>query len=84
MLGLYCHSPLCNLTCMFHFSMFLHGKISIYINNKTIDEVDELKYLGIYIDRRFSFDKYIDKLYEKAVTMLSKSAKISWGLGQRH
>jgi len=34
--------------------------LNIYLNNKCLEEVSELKYLGIYFDSRFSFDRYVD------------------------
>jgi len=35
-------------------------KLNIYLNNKCLEQVSKLKYLGIYSDSRFSFDRYVD------------------------
>jgi len=61
-------------------------EINIYLNNKTIEQVNEMKYLGIYLDRKFSFDKHIAHIHDKAIGLLhalSKSAKLTWGLGNK-
>ena len=34
--------------------------LNIYLNNKRLERVSELKYLEIYFDSRFSFDRYVD------------------------
>jgi hypothetical protein len=33
--------------------------INIYLNNRRLDVVNDLKYLGIYFDCRLTFDKHI-------------------------
>jgi hypothetical protein len=48
--------------------------------------VEEMKYLGIYFDSRLTFHKYVENTAEKSRTliyMLSKFAKLQWGLGHR-
>jgi hypothetical protein len=55
----------------------------IYLNNKKLQEEDTIKYLGIIIDRRFSFNEHIEYITGKCIKLihaLSKSAKINWGL----
>ena len=45
-----------------------------------------MKYLGIYQDKQFNFSKQIDHVTEKTITlinMLTKSAKLQWGLGHK-
>jgi hypothetical protein len=45
-----------------------------------------MKYLGIYFDCRLKFDKHVENIVEKSTTMthmLSKSAKLHWGLGHK-
>ena len=45
-----------------------------------------MKYLRIYLDRKFSFDKHIAHIHDKANVLLyalSKSAKLTWGLGNK-
>jgi len=60
--------------------------LNIYLINKRLEQVSELKYLGIYFDSRFSFDRYIDYITGKCTAirnMLTKSPKLKWGLGNR-
>ena len=59
-------------------------KIKIYLNHKTVEQVTELKYLGIYFDAKFKFGKHVEKVAEKTmqvVNLLSRAAKLQWGLG---
>jgi ribonuclease HI len=60
--------------------------IHIFINNRRLEQVTEMKYLGIYFDSRLEFYKHIDHLTEQSRTviyMLSKTAKLYWGLGYK-
>ena len=60
--------------------------VNIYINNKAIEVVDIIKYLGIYFDSKLLFNKHIEVIAERATTlvnMLSRSAKLQWGLGYK-
>jgi hypothetical protein len=60
--------------------------LNIYLNNKHLEQVSELKYLGIYFDSRFSFDRHVDYITGKCtpiINMLAKSAKLKWGMGHR-
>jgi len=60
--------------------------INVYLNNRKLEQVTEMKYLGIYFDRRLTFDKHIENIVEKSTTMtqmLGKSAKLHWGLGHK-
>lgn len=57
--------------------------IKIYLNNKPLEQVTTLKYLGIIIDDKLKFSQHISYVAEKCsklIFSLSKSAKISWGL----
>lgn len=57
--------------------------ISIYLNNKKLEQVNTLKYLGIIFDTKFTFNDHIDNVVTrctKLINILSKAAKISWGL----
>ena len=51
-----------------------------------MEQVSELKYLGIYFDSRFSFDRHGDYITGKCtpiINMLAKSAKLKnwiWGI----
>ena len=60
--------------------------LNIYLNNKRLEQVSELKYLGIYFDSRFSFDRHVDYIAGKCtpiIKMLAKSATLKWGLWHR-
>jgi hypothetical protein len=60
--------------------------INVYLNNRGLDQVTEMKYLGIYFDCRLKFDKQVENIVEKSTTMthmLGKSAKLHWGLGHK-
>lgn len=60
--------------------------INIYLNNKTLEQVDTLKYLGIYVDKKFRFDHHINQIHDKAISIfhtLSKAAKLKWGIGNK-
>ena len=60
--------------------------INIYLNNRRLEVVKGLKYLGISFDSRFKFDKHVNYAAEystKLVYMLRRSAKLQWGLGQK-
>jgi hypothetical protein len=57
--------------------------INIYLNNKPLEQVTTLKYLGIIIDDKFKFSQHISYAAEKCIKLiqsLSKSAKVTWGL----
>jgi hypothetical protein len=59
--------------------------LNIYLNNKRLEQVSELKYLGIYFDSRFSFGRHVDYIRGKStpiINMLAKSAKLKgvWGI----
>ena len=61
-------------------------RISIYLNGKTIEQTDEIKYLGILVDNHFHFSKHINHVAEKAIKIvyaLSRYAKLNWGLGSQ-
>jgi len=58
--------------------------LNIYVNNKRLEQVSELTYLGIYFDNRFSFDRHVDYITEKCIhiiNMLVKSANLKWDMG---
>ena len=60
--------------------------INIYLNNKSIQQVTEIRYLGILIDRKFSFHSHIQGIHDKSISLihkLAKSAKLTWGLGNK-
>ena len=58
-------------------------EIKIYLNNKPLEQVTTMKYLGIVIDDKFKFSHHISHVADKCTKLifsLSKSAKIHWGL----
>ena len=60
--------------------------INIYINNRRLETVKEVKYLGIYFDNRLTFNKHINYLpgnSTKLIHMLGSCAKLHWGLGNK-
>ena len=60
-------------------------KISIYLNYKQLEQVCDIKYLGVHIDHKFKFYnhvKYITDRCCKLINILARSARISWGLRQ--
>jgi hypothetical protein len=60
--------------------------INVYINNRRLEMVKEMKYLGIYFDNWFTFGTHIKYLAEKStklIHMLGRSAKLQWGLGNK-
>jgi len=58
-------------------------EINIYLNNKPLEQVTTMKYLGIIIDDKFKFCAHISYTAERSAKLihsLSKSAKLTWGL----
>jgi len=57
--------------------------VSIYLNNKLLEQVNTIKCLGIIIDSKLNFREhliYTSTKCSKLIHALSKSAKLSWGL----
>jgi len=57
--------------------------LEIYLNNKPLKQVNNLKYLGVIIDSKLTFRDHINHVTEKCTKLiftLSKSAKLTWGL----
>ena len=60
--------------------------INMYLNNRRTEQVQEIKYLGIYFDNRLNFHKHIEQITDKTrkmIYMLGKTAKLYWGLGHK-
>jgi hypothetical protein len=60
--------------------------ISIYINNKPIEQATKMKYLGLIIDNKFKFSEHISYTAErssKIIHSLSKSATLTWGISHK-
>jgi len=58
-------------------------EINVFLNNKLLEQVTQMKYLWIIIDNKFKFSEHISYAAEKCTKLihsLSISAKISWGL----
>ena len=57
--------------------------VKIYLNNRLLEQVNTMKYLGIILDSKFTFKEHIKYAAErcsKLIHTLSKSAKLNWGL----
>ena len=60
--------------------------IDIYLNNRRLEVVKEMKYLGIYFESQPTYDshiKYISENSTKLIHMLGRSVKLHWGLGHK-
>ena len=60
--------------------------INIFLNNKRLEQVKEIKYLGIHFDSKLTFSSHIEHITEKSrklIYMLSRTAKLTWGLGHK-
>jgi len=58
-------------------------EVEIYLNNKILEQVNSIKYLGILSDSKITFQDhvyYVEEKYTKLIFTLSKSAKVTWGL----
>jgi hypothetical protein len=58
-------------------------EISVYMNNKLLEQVQKIKHLGIIIGSKLNFREhimYISNKCTKLIHTLSKSAKQRWGL----
>jgi hypothetical protein len=57
-------------------------EISVYMNNKPLEQVEKIKYVGIIIDSKLNFREhslYISRKCTKLIHALSNSAKQCWG-----
>jgi hypothetical protein len=55
----------------------------VYIKNKKLNQVNQIRYLGILFDNKLTFREYINYIEEKCTKIiftLARSAKITWGL----
>jgi hypothetical protein len=62
------------------------GEIKIFLNDKKLEQVKTIKYLGIHFDERLSFYNHIEQIADKsrALTyMLNRTAKLKWGMGHK-
>jgi len=61
-------------------------EVYIYLNNKPLEQVNNIKYLGIILDSKLNFREHIIHTSRKCSTLihtLAKSAKLNWGLKQK-
>ena len=61
-------------------------EFKISLNNRSLEQVTEMKYLRIHFDSRLSFNKHTEQIADKsrALTyMLNRTAKLHWGLGHK-
>ena len=61
-------------------------RLNLYLNNKKLEIVTNLKYLGIYFDCKLTFNRHIEHIAEKCTSlihMLGRTAKLQWGLGHK-
>jgi len=57
--------------------------ITVFLNNKPLEQVTQMKYLGIILDHKFRFHEHITYAAEKSAKLihsLSKVAKLTWGI----
>jgi hypothetical protein len=57
--------------------------LNVYLNNRKLEQVTTLKYLGIIIDHKFTDKEHIAYVAEgcaKLIHGLSRAAKVSWGI----
>jgi hypothetical protein len=57
--------------------------ITVYLNNKPLEQVTQIKYLGIILDHKFRFNEHMTYAAEKCAKLihsLSKAAKLTWGI----
>ena len=60
-----------------------HKSITVYLNNKQLDQVTKLKYLGIILDHKFRFNEHITYTAErcgKLIHSLARAAGMTWGI----
>jgi hypothetical protein len=60
--------------------------IDIYINNKTLKQGNNIKYLAVIFDSKLTLREritYIEGKCAKLIFSLAKSAKITWGLKRK-
>jgi len=58
-------------------------RITLYLHYKPLEQVTQMKYLGIILDQKFRFQEHIKCVAErcaKLVHTLSRAAKLSWGI----
>jgi len=62
------------------------GEVEVYLNNKLLQQIQTMKYLGIRIDKKLTFREHITQASEKCrklIFTLVRSAKLNWGLSHK-
>jgi hypothetical protein len=57
--------------------------ITVYLNNKPLDQVTQMKYFGIILDHKFRFQEHVTHAAERCAKLiynLLKMAKLTWGI----
>jgi len=60
--------------------------ITVYLNNKPLEQVTQKKYLGIILNHKFRFNEHITYAAEnsaKLIHSVSKPSKLTWGLNMK-
>ena len=55
--------------------------ISIYLNNRKLQQTTKIKYLGIFFDNKLNIHKHNENITEKSrklINTLGKTAKMNW------
>jgi len=68
--------------------LFQEGKgknknITVYLNNKQLDQVTKMKYSGIILDHNFRFNEHIQYTAERCgilIHSLARAARMMWGI----
>jgi hypothetical protein len=58
-------------------------EVEMYLNNKILEQVNSIKYLGIIFDSKMTFRyhiNYVENKCAKLIFTLLKLAKVTWGL----
>jgi hypothetical protein len=56
------------------------------LNYKILEQNEEMKYLGMYLDSKYKFNAHVDHTGAKLIiliNMVTRTAKIQWGLGHK-
>jgi len=62
------------------------GEVEVYLNNKLLRQVKTMKHLVIIIDKKLTFREHIKQATDKCrklIFVLSRSAKLNWGLSHK-
>jgi len=49
--------------------------LNIYLNNTRLEQICELKFIGIYFDSKFVFDRHVDNITGKCTPVINLLAK---------